>query len=720
MDVILHYPQLEDQKEEIIKGVQNFFNNNLREPLSVITKSGPSDKYVLDVFFDIPNNKWYLIEINPFQTSSSGHLFKYWNENDMNILENGPFELRLSKKTDEDSLSDVPSQWREKLKTHDVYGIEENDFTKCSQSLHKIENLQNYSGNQIQLLNSGDNFDCIINFGSKKFKVHKKILSSRSSSFFSFFENQSEISFDSNLISEKHFVLLLEFIYSNFGEEDSSWDCDDWNSLMMAALEIDLCDITEKLIQWREKQTSGSNKSKLYGDEKNSILPGWKSKTGCFPDDCLSFSFEIEGNGLQILKYYRPESIEESKWLEMSYSDRIEYISRNWAHLKRKIKNSNPSFYWMNENLTIEDSGFLWEVSYGGDSAGYCLDIYHLLDEYSKAIDSGLGIADRFMDSGIQMHIAFPLFQDESQKIRRDVLSLMIHLDDYAFLTHFPQYIYDDCNNLWNKNDIDELFNAENEGLDSFESIISKNGMPNPAVKHKHIGLRGIDTYKVKNRFGFEFRRGFQTEELPVIFNYIATILSKIGNEEEIPIRFSWLNFSRFSSSNSSYNLSQVVDWIQSNSRVCPFDIIYHSDDLFYDIYYDKLLSIALPWINTLVRWEKHLIDTKNLLWGNKVEQEKNSPELFEHGKQKIFRRIAFVLCSDWRNFPSNNQQRTDILNSLAEEQSYIKSKINQLLGETVRQNSDTSEASIRIDNVNCDEIRDMIIDFAGRLSRLF
>lgn len=721
MDVVLHYPQVEPLISKIQTAVQEFFNR-IRADLEFITQSGPSDKYVLDVFYDLPNDRCYLVEINPFQTSSSGHLFKFWEESDLNTLTYGPFEFRLSSFTPSSALDDVPDLWKQRILEHDKFDMNETMF----QSLEEEKSKR--SKNFLALFRSGENTDGTVKVGKTIFPVHIDILSARSELFREKFEDPygsgiplSDIKFSAEDISPSSMKQLLEFVY--VGDDISAWECDDWNSLFMSLLNLDCADITERMIQWRETQAGGSDSKQLHGNPNAKIIPGWK-----FPsdqgNDALSFSFEVEGNGLQILHYYRPEYIAEAKWLSMSLVDRYNAIDRNWAALKRRI--DDRAFYWMNKNLTIEDSGFLWEISYGGDSAGYCLDLDHLLEQYELSIDSGLSIADRFMDSGIQMHIAFPFFNGDTSVIRESVLNLMIHLDDFAFLNHFPQYIYDDCNNLWSDEDIRNLFSAHQQGFEVFESYVSQKGMPNPAVKHKHIGLRGVDTYKVQNRFGFEFRRGFQTEELAPIVRYISSVLEQIGKLDEVLLRFNWLDkIGKSQGSRREYRLRDVTDWIHSLSRVCPHNGLdsNHADLLLED----KLISVAEPWINSLIKWEYHLINMKNLLWGKQVGAQPHDADFELATLVKLKRRLAFVLLSDWSKFPSPCDSKSKVLlESLVEEQQFIRNRLNNVLGDSVRKNllaqppSEEIRKQLTADDSILIDVRDMIMDFAGRLARLY
>ncbi len=58
----------------------------------------------MDLYLDEAKKKWYLIELNPFETSSSGHLFNYGT--DLNILYNGPLEGRFHLKTPKNVVID--------------------------------------------------------------------------------------------------------------------------------------------------------------------------------------------------------------------------------------------------------------------------------------------------------------------------------------------------------------------------------------------------------------------------------------------------------------------------------------------------------------------------------------------------------------------------------------------------------------------------------------
>ena len=71
-------------------------------------------------------DKWYVVELNPWMTSSMGHLFQHdygahWEGWD--AIDDGHVDLRLYDFTAEDVLQYVPDSWREHLEaSDDVYG----------------------------------------------------------------------------------------------------------------------------------------------------------------------------------------------------------------------------------------------------------------------------------------------------------------------------------------------------------------------------------------------------------------------------------------------------------------------------------------------------------------------------------------------------------------------------------------------------------------------
>ncbi len=158
--------------------------------------------------------------------------------------------------------------------------------------------------------------------------------------------------------------------------------------------------------------------------------------------------------------------------------------------LKKKLqegKENRHDFIWMNKNLTIEDAGFLWEVSYGGDTPGYTVDPEHLIDEIYEVATQGLSATDREMDSGFQVHVSFPFMRGEDFSNIEKVFAFMVHLDDYITLRSYDRAVIDDCNNMWLQGDLELILDAASKSPKDLASVVSPSGssdkpMPNPRV----------------------------------------------------------------------------------------------------------------------------------------------------------------------------------------------------------------------------------------------
>jgi hypothetical protein len=601
-----------------------------------------------------------------------------------------------------------------------------------------------------QLFVSGRGADTILQVGEHTFHVHGAILRERSPGFavlFSESDTPNQVTIDSN-ISRSHMHEILMFLYAG---SNSTWDTHDWNALMFASLDLNLSDVTESLIEWRSHESAG-DQGELRGDMRNKIVAGWKASAyGSAEDepdtsDCLTFSFEFEGNSLQIFSYYRPEYIDEDSWLGMSIEQQQREIAGNWARLKRRIDRN--AMVWMNRNLTIEDAGFLWEVSYGGDTPGYAVDLDHVFDEIRRVVDSGLSVGDREMDSGMQMHVAFPFMQPEDRPYRRAIMALMVHVDDWLFLRDFSRAIIDDCNNMWSSDDVAQLFAAIAGDEQQLAEHVTHGQMPNPAVKHKHIGLRGKDTYKVAHRYGMEFRRAGSVEQQEDLVRYVASILSQIGRTNDTNqaadndaagahVMLRLRSGASRSPHRPQYPLGQVIEFVSNaTARVLPTEV-HPSSEL--DL--DKLDSVAEHWVHQLECWEHHLVNCKLLLWDSMPSGAVHQidKEVRERAWLKIRRRLAFVLLSDWTHFPYSlwvSGDRIAVLRSLVQEQRHIREVLLQkLLGSAARQqlqhdladivDAEAADAhairsKLRADDARIVELRSLIVDFAVRLSNLY
>jgi len=67
--------------------------------------------YVVDFALTGDNfDKVWVVELNPFLTSTSSNLFSWSTDN--KILHNGPFEFRLREKSSKGVIADMDSDWR--------------------------------------------------------------------------------------------------------------------------------------------------------------------------------------------------------------------------------------------------------------------------------------------------------------------------------------------------------------------------------------------------------------------------------------------------------------------------------------------------------------------------------------------------------------------------------------------------------------------------------
>jgi len=608
------------------------------------------------------------------------------------------------------------------------------------------------------LLTSGNDADAILHVGGHTFHVHRAILSERSPGLAVLFAEQgNEVTITGASITRSQMLEILAFLYSG---GSSTWETRDWNSLMFASLELNLSDVTEQLIEWRSNEAAGGG-GELKGDMRNKLVVGWKaaqySSEQDEPDtaDCLTFSFECEGNSLQIFDYYRPEYIDEDRWLSMSLAERSLEIGGNWAKLKRRIDRNASSFVWMNRNLTIEDAGFLWEVSYGGDTPGYAVDLDHLFTELHRVIDAGLTLGDREMDSGVQIHMAFPFMSedDRADGVRRTLMALMVHVDDWLFLREFVRAVIDDCNNLWTSGDVAQLMHAVADSEQRLAEHVTHGSMPNPAVKHKHVGLRGRDTYKVAHRYGFELRRAGSVEQQEDLVRYLASVLTTIGHPKHPNPTLRLRPGPMRTPHQPTYRLSDMVEFILSDARFVPDTVTVAPDGTAeaatagldghstatspVRVDFDKLDSIALHWVERLERWEHHLVNIKLLLWNGTPTGvlEQTDEAVSTRAWNKLRRRLLFVLMSDWSRFPCATDADRLNLQRIGTEQAFIRDRmLGQLLGQRARQEliqrletlaPDHEDASgirsrLRADDARIVELRTLITDLAVRLSYFY
>jgi len=495
-----------------------------------------------------------------------------------------------------------------------------------------------------------------------------------------------------------------------------------WQEILDCAISLQLFEVVGGLVEWREGQMSADKDDVVMrGDCSNLVFPGWFVSSGSLVgaevdlmdaaswNDYLGFALECEGNGMQILSYYRPENIEEDEWLSLPMNQRFNQINGNWARLKNRIDSSKVPYHfvWMNRNLTIEDAGFLWEVSYGGSTPGFSLDPEHIISEMDQCVAMGLTTADREMDSGFQIHISFPFMRDEKQEIREKVLSFMVLLDDFLFLRSFDRSIIDDCNNIWSSGDIQKVFDASKQ-KEKFQELVSPCGdsskcMPNPQMKHKHVGLRGPDAYSQKGgaRYGFELRRGHGDErQLADLIRCVCRVISQIGSKNgEKPLKISSMCFGKERDEKEGYGWGDVIAFLRKTR--CVDENAFGDEE---GDFLERLHNITEEWEKQLIEWEYHLRRAKRAIWGN-VSADVQRDLAFEQATAlKLTRRMALILKSDWSKFPS------PLALSLDQEREYLLQQIRESpkKGEKVRNTATLIELRFRIS------------DFARRLSFLY
>jgi len=80
------FPSLPPLKTIIAESIQHYFQQKVKDAI-------PYDSYVVDFAFFPESREVMIIEMNPFSPATGGGLFD-WNQ-DKDVLENGPFELRI-------------------------------------------------------------------------------------------------------------------------------------------------------------------------------------------------------------------------------------------------------------------------------------------------------------------------------------------------------------------------------------------------------------------------------------------------------------------------------------------------------------------------------------------------------------------------------------------------------------------------------------------------
>ena len=99
--------------------MSTFFRTRLARARAPITAATPERCYVLDLM--LVGDRWYIVELNPFATSSASHCFtgsEYARLADCSLAAGELLELRLLERTPslaEQTAAAIPPQWRELL-----------------------------------------------------------------------------------------------------------------------------------------------------------------------------------------------------------------------------------------------------------------------------------------------------------------------------------------------------------------------------------------------------------------------------------------------------------------------------------------------------------------------------------------------------------------------------------------------------------------------------
>ena len=512
---------------------------------------------------------------------------------------------------------------------------------------------------------------------------------------------------------------VLEFASNN---DRRKWRTENWNAVLELAFSLlpECSDIVEALLEWRENQThGGEGDAHELGNSSKALHVPW-----CPDGDPITFSFEVEGSSLTILDYYRPETIGEEEWLNMTMKQRWSSIGSNWAKLKVRL--STVTIPWMNANLTIEDGGFLWEVSYGGSSPGYSVDLDYVSDQIVAVEELGLSVGDREHDSGIQAHVVFPLFTAlDSPDLRRRIVSLAVHVDDFLFFRDFRKLLGDDCNNPWASTDVKPLLDHA-VSYAEFAHHVSTGKMPNLRTKHKHLGFRGKDCYRSDNKFGFEVRRGCGTAQLLQLLQQLAELIPKVGDDAACVK----LNRARKSSTDATtgYSFASIVSHVDpaSGNRFCLNERSLVQGNESADalaaiastlggagdahVFLSGCRLAAQPYADELISWQRYLLAAKNAMYSQGVSPPPTE-EFVGIALAKSMQRLMLVVLSKWEGHPAVVARATQW------KAETIAAERMGLIDDLLHLGSKSSEAP---GGPIAEATRNKIVDFAFRLATLY
>jgi D123 len=706
------YGQVHAMRAFLERDAVRFYDEALRERLAPIGAANDG-AFVCDLYFHVATKRWHVVELNPWATSAAGHLFA---GDMMSLRERGrQFELRLVDETPAGVFDEphLPDSWRRILIDSNDTWFERSPESAVAAASSPSSSTSVASCKHACVRHFDDAAEAIEGVGG---------------------DNAGAARANAAADIGRSSAALFDAVKAGRATFDAYQG--DWQELIGEAGQHDMLEL---LLEWRERLEGPDDGATMRGDLSKATRAGWspaaaaaavaaRNDSSTWPG-YLSYSFEVEGDSLMITSFYRctDEGVTDESWLRSTFVERYARIKRSWSYLKRRI-DSAPPLHWMSRQMANEDAGFVWETPMSGKTPGYTIDLDYARRQLFAVEESGLSLADRHSDSGMQGHVSFSLGGAAPAHLDQ-LFAFMVHLDDMLFLQSFDRSVWDHCNNLWTRDDADAVMGAARSSLDELAALVTKGiggpqPMPSPRVKHKHIGLRGIDVYKQRHRFGFEVRRGHRdARELGDTMALIADTIEQIGADGDPLVRlYGSLEWSRRS---YRYRLSAVVDWVSAGGRVAvaePRVALEHAG-----VSIERVIAVVDHWHRKCVSWQDHLLKAKALLYGASPTTVSADAEYREHALTMILRRLAFLLCTDWRRFPAaaaaNRCDHSPLtagiehtLHNCHLEQQFLIDEINAHSLADAGQDEDAQQRA----RLHLATVRIRIDEFAHRLSRLY
>eukprot|EP01062_Namystynia_karyoxenos_P001431 TRINITY_DN10495_c0_g1_i2.p1 TRINITY_DN10495_c0_g1~~TRINITY_DN10495_c0_g1_i2.p1 ORF type:complete len:1170 (+),score=234.25 TRINITY_DN10495_c0_g1_i2:957-4466(+) len=593
------------------------------------------------------------------------------------------------------------------------------------------------------LFESAEGADLTVAAGGAAWRCHRALLLERSPAFWGqrLGGSEAEVRLDCKGGPEAVAMMLLMFYCLPTVQEVRRFGTE---QLMQSTEELGWHEATARWLDLRGKLEEGGlpdarGRTEMRGSRAARLVPGWIPEPAPGSADALTFSFEVEGRMLRVLSYFRPygPGFERfagdegaARWLEMGLAQRWAALPSGWMTPLERIDADCvrcgrraprcPGFF--NPKLHPEANGTCWEIIYGGQTPGYTVDLRSLFDDLHWCVDDGLSLADLRHDSGIQVHVAFPFMREESVEVRRQVLALLVHANDWMMLRNF-EHAADDTLNVWyTSKDAAEMLRAAGEGAAQFDALVTKGSMPNPELKHKALGLRGRDVYKEPGRYGVEIRRGYQTEEeLEDFVRCFAGLLCDMGRGHGPRVRLT--RGASADAHRGGYLLNSVVDWVAGGTagapgRSCPEDC---GDDAWRAAGIDpsKAAVLCAEWVAAQWDWADFDTRYKKSCFSSDIRERTPSAAPADCPgcrsdagtgcpSCRVKRSVLFVLASRWELFPSAQRNTPGRLRAVGEEQAAFREAVNALPEDERRRDIPLGVLRLRI------------VEFARRLARLY